>query len=77
MVLRTARRGPNAGGRFWGCPEFRNGCRGTRPFDEDEADAEPSGSRVGTVRVGWSDATCERPGWSVRYTTAGGSLRSI
>ena len=29
MVLRTARRGRNAGGKFWGCTKFP-GCRGTR-----------------------------------------------
>ena len=31
MVLRTAKRGANAGGRFWGCSGFSAGCRGTRP----------------------------------------------
>lgn len=29
MVRRTARRGPNAGGPFWGCSRYP-GCRGTR-----------------------------------------------
>lgn len=29
MQLRTARRGPNPGSRFWGCSRFPN-CRGTR-----------------------------------------------
>lgn len=29
MVERTARRGPNPGQRFWGCPTYPN-CRGTR-----------------------------------------------
>ncbi len=29
MVLRTAKRGTNAGQRFWGCPTFPK-CRGTR-----------------------------------------------
>jgi restriction system protein len=31
MVLRIARRGSNAGNRFWGCPGFPN-CKGTREF---------------------------------------------
>lgn len=31
MTLRTARRGPNAGERFWGCPSYPK-CRGTRPL---------------------------------------------
>jgi restriction system protein len=30
MVIRTARRGANAGSQFWGCSRFP-GCRGTRP----------------------------------------------
>ena len=30
MVLRTAKRGPNAGTEFWGCSEYPR-CRGTRP----------------------------------------------
>jgi restriction system protein len=30
MVLRQARRGPNAGEQFWGCPTYPV-CRGTRP----------------------------------------------
>ena len=29
MIIREAKRGPNAGGRFWGCPSFPK-CRGTR-----------------------------------------------
>ena len=44
MVRRTARRGANAGGEFWGCPEFPR-CRGIvqdqapadAPADEDAA----------------------------------------
>ena len=30
MVLRTARKGAQAGSSFWGCPKYP-GCRGTRP----------------------------------------------
>ena len=33
MVLRTARKGPNAGSQFWGCPRFPS-CRGTRNLNE-------------------------------------------
>lgn len=32
MVLRTSRRGPRSGGKFWGCARFPS-CRGTRPVD--------------------------------------------
>lgn len=31
MVERTARRGPNPGSKFWGCPTYP-GCHGTRPL---------------------------------------------
>jgi restriction system protein len=34
MVRRMARRGPNAGGEFWGCSTFPT-CRGTVPILED------------------------------------------
>lgn len=30
MILRTARKGAQAGSSFWGCPKYP-GCRGTRP----------------------------------------------
>ena len=30
MVLRTAKKGPNAGASFWGCSKYP-GCKGTRP----------------------------------------------
>lgn len=32
MVLRTAKKGANAGNQFWGCPKFPK-CRGTRLVD--------------------------------------------
>ena len=31
MVLRKAQREPNAGGTFWGCTAYSQGCRSTRP----------------------------------------------
>ena len=31
MVMREARRGPHAGEKFWGCPNYPK-CRGTRPL---------------------------------------------
>jgi restriction system protein len=34
MLRRMARRGPNAGGEFWGCSTFPT-CRGTEPILED------------------------------------------
>ena len=32
MALRTARKGPNAGAQFWGCPDFP-ACQGARPLE--------------------------------------------
>jgi ssDNA-binding Zn-finger/Zn-ribbon topoisomerase 1 len=32
MVQRTAKKGPNAGSRFWGCPGYPR-CQGTRSID--------------------------------------------
>lgn len=32
MVLRTAKRGPNAGGKFYGCSRYPN-CKATIPFE--------------------------------------------
>jgi ssDNA-binding Zn-finger/Zn-ribbon topoisomerase 1 len=32
MVLRTARKGPKAGSRFWGCSGYP-GCKATLPVD--------------------------------------------
>lgn len=31
MILRTAKKGPTAGQKFWGCSEFPT-CRGTKPY---------------------------------------------
>ncbi len=31
LVLRTAKTGKNSGNDFWGCPNFKRGCRFTMP----------------------------------------------
>ena len=54
MVLRTARRGRNAGGQFWGCPHYP-GCRGIRPIAEEVA-SEPPLTVGGAVPQGQQDA---------------------
>ena len=46
MVLRTAKTGRNAGGRFWGCPRFPL-CRGTRDFGSESARRDPVASDAG------------------------------
>lgn len=38
MMLRTARKGQNAGGKFWGCTQFPD-CRGTRDLGDTPASA--------------------------------------
>lgn len=39
MVLRTAKRGPNAGGKFYGCSRYPN-CKATIPFESATPDSE-------------------------------------
>lgn len=43
MVLRTARKGPRAGERFWGCSGYPE-CKGTRVFDESDRSVGSDGS---------------------------------
>ena len=43
MVLRTAKTGRNAGGRFWGCPRFPL-CRGTRDDSGESVQSGPLSS---------------------------------
>ena len=39
MVLRTAKKGPNAGGKFYGCSRYPN-CKTTIPFESATPDSE-------------------------------------
>ena len=41
MVLRTARRGKNAGGQFFGCSQYPK-CKGTLPFEIGTSEDSPS-----------------------------------
>ena len=78
MQRRLARRGRNAGGYFWGCTGYPS-CRGV-VSDEPPAPQqalENANVALTAVPVSWSDATLDRPGWSCRYSFAGGSLRSF
>ena len=83
--MRTARRGKNAGGQFWGCSQYPL-CEGTLNSDEVQPDRargnEPilsaPPSRIRTRRkVEWRDGTMNRSGWVARYTQGGASLRSV
>jgi ATP-dependent DNA helicase RecQ len=77
MVLRTARRGPNAGNEFWGCSSYPK-CKGTHDFDGSVAKSEqvsvdgsqPKPSARTQVPVPWSDRI-GRQGWIAEYTSIG------
>src|SRR4051795_10957389 len=86
MVIRTARRGPNAGGQFWGCSVWRKGeSHSTFPLDTASASGtavvqpgpprRPVNGRGPERKVHWRDGTMDRPGWMCRYTAGGASLR--
>ena len=47
MVIRTAKRGYNSGKQFWGCSQYKAGCRGTR-----QVEGQPAPASEGT---GWSN----------------------
>ena len=84
MRRRTARRGPNAGNEFWGCPDYP-GCKGTRSIGEEDggkegpASAESKRSSVHRQPrpVSWEDGTLQRTGWRCQHVSLSGSLRSI
>ena len=79
MVLRTSRKGKNAGNKFWGCARFP-ACRSTR--DTDTAPSSPKTLAPATpneisskftrqrIPVPWSDRT-SREGWIIEYTAIG------
>src|SRR5688500_136792 len=83
MVARRARRGPNAGGLFWGCTGYPDDCKGTRDYEGAEGagaagveiDTDPDVRQDSPHRtrapVAWIDGTLERAGWTCRYTTVG------
>ncbi len=56
MELRTARKGRNAGGKFWGCTEFPS-CRGTRDVGDDPEREEPDqpSPRPDLLPVEWTE----------------------
>jgi ATP-dependent DNA helicase RecQ len=82
MQLKLARKGRNAGGYFWSCTRFP-ACRETREYEQAGGNGEvggnghqPEPARV-PRRVIWADGTLDRPGWTCRYTSVGGSLRAF
>ncbi|MCC5982593.1 MAG: RecQ family ATP-dependent DNA helicase [Oceanicaulis sp.] len=85
MTLRTARRGANAGGKFWGCSQYPR-CNGTRSFIQEDpyvtehpavdvSDSRlPGRATAGVARrnipVAWRDGT-PRPEWDTVYVSVG------
>jgi ATP-dependent DNA helicase RecQ len=72
MRLRTARRGPNSGGQFWGCSGYPD-CEGTRPAGSDldnqlGTQAEKSGASIKSVD--WRESRA-RARWSAEYVPVG------
>lgn len=76
MVLKVARTGRWAGQRFWSCSSYP-ACKHLVNIDEGgNVESEGLGAKT-RARVNWVDATLDRRGWTCRYTTIGGSLRSL
>ena len=76
MVLKTARRGRNAGGQFWGCTKYPE-CKGTLDVGSPSEDVEAEPTAMTNRAVPWTDGTARREGWRTRFETVGASLRSI
>jgi ATP-dependent DNA helicase RecQ len=92
MVLRTARRGRNRGGQFFGCQDYPR-CRGTLPApaaSEPVTAAQPAAPSFVAAqtadpqldqirpRVLWSDgSTRQRDGWNAWFVPVGGGFRSF
>ena len=51
MVLRTARTGPNSGGRFYGCSQYPK-CKTTIPYEPVNPDLEEISKKSGKSLIG-------------------------
>jgi ATP-dependent DNA helicase RecQ len=76
MTIRTARRGANAGNRFYGCSNFP-ACRATRSLDSDPDESdntqqEAVGFEARSIHYDRTDGLT----WETLYTIGGGRLRS-
>ena len=75
MVLRTARRGSNAGNQFWGCSQYPR-CKGITNIDGAEQKQTESSENTVTQpdnqkrKVVWYD-NFSRKGYSSEYVTLG------
>ena len=68
MALRTARRGRNAGGQFWGCTQYPD-CRGTRNIGGSTAPAQPF-RKTGLLPVEWIEGV-RRSAFVPEYVSVG------
>lgn len=82
MIKRVARKGPNPGQEFWGCPAFP-GCRGTLKLEQGilqdadpDAAAEPTSPPFQWIEAEWRH-DAERSGWTTEYLDLGGRLRAL
>ena len=80
MVLRTARRGRNAGNQFWGCSKFPK-CKEILPFDPKGDQPTPKAPKIisepvskqekrPSISVNWSEQK-NRPNWISEYVSIG------
>ena len=69
MTLRTAKRGRNAGGQFWGCSSFPT-CKGTRNVDTEDRSQSPSQQMSSAVPVGWTEGS-PRAQFNYEYVSIG------
>jgi ATP-dependent DNA helicase RecQ len=68
MQLRTAKKGPNAGGQFWGCSQFPQ-CKGTLSLEPTSSEDYEDRSTV-RPSVDWRE-NFSRQGWISQYVTVG------
>lgn len=71
MELRTAKKGRNAGGQFWGCTQFPE-CRGTRDHGAPEGDGrtDTPSRQHGLLPVEWIEGAL-RPDFIPEYLSVG------
>lgn len=81
MILKTAKRGHNAGGQFYSCSQFPK-CRGTQPYGGDSVGDPvgdgPTKADAIRTRVIWDDASSiMRDGWHAWTVPVGGGFRAF
>ena len=62
MILRTAKRGSNAGNQFWGCSNFPR-CKGIVNIDKDDPQSDPQSSQSQTNTEAETSTTKQKTVW--------------